>query len=146
MNGPELGDIHHLDIINHLNFCQTCGLIKYLMVVNICSTPNNLNPSSYQPLRVLSGGRAMVLFQSFNFGNMHTGLSGRCSGRESAYQCRSLEGLNPWTGKIPWRRKWQPTPVFSPGKFHAQRSLAGYSPWGHKESDTTERTQLTKCT
>ena len=40
--------------------------------------------------------------------------------------------------QIPWRRKWQPTPVFLPGKFHEQRSLVGYSPWGHKESDTTE--------
>jgi len=40
--------------------------------------------------------------------------------------------------KIPWRRKWQPTPVFLPGKFHGQRSLAGYSPWGCNESDTTE--------
>ena len=37
-----------------------------------------------------------------------------------------------------WRRKWQPTPVFLPGKFHGQRNLAGYSPWGHKESATTE--------
>ena len=40
--------------------------------------------------------------------------------------------------KIPWRRKWQPTPVFLPGKCHGQRSLEGYSPWGHKESDMTE--------
>ena len=38
-----------------------------------------------------------------------------------------------------WRRKWQPTPVFLPGKSHGWRSLAGYGPWGHKESDTTER-------
>jgi len=41
-------------------------------------------------------------------------------------------------GKIPWRRKWQPTPIFLPGKCHEQRSLAGYSPWGRKESDTIE--------
>ena len=41
--------------------------------------------------------------------------------------------------KIPWRRKWQPTPVFLPGELHGQRSLAGYSPWGHKDSDMTER-------
>ena len=47
-------------------------------------------------------------------------------------------GFNPWVGKIPWSRKWQPTPVFLPGKFHGQRSLAGYSAWGRKESDTTE--------
>ena len=47
-------------------------------------------------------------------------------------------GFNPWVGKIPWRRKWQSTPVLLPGKPHGQRSLVGYSPWGRKESDTTE--------
>ena len=47
--------------------------------------------------------------------------------------------FNPWVGKIPWRRVWQSTPVFLPGKSHGQRTLAGYSPWGRKESDTTER-------
>ena len=47
-------------------------------------------------------------------------------------------GFNPWVGEIPWRREWQPTPVFLPGESHEQRSLAGCSPWGHKESDTTE--------
>ena len=45
----------------------------------------------------------------------------------------------PWAGKIPWRRKWQPTQVFLPGKCHRQRLLQGCSPWGHKESDTFER-------
>ena len=45
--------------------------------------------------------------------------------------------VDPWIGKIPWRRKWQPSPVFLPGKSHGERSLAGYSPWGHKEWDTT---------
>ena len=39
-------------------------------------------------------------------------------------------GFSPWIGKIPWRRKWLPTPVFLPGESHGQRSLAGYSPWG----------------
>ena len=47
-------------------------------------------------------------------------------------------GFNPWVGKIPWSRKQQLTPVFLPGESHGQRSLAGYSPWGHKEFDTTE--------
>ena len=42
------------------------------------------------------------------------------------------------SGNIPWKRKWQPTPVFLPGEFYGQRSLTGYSPWGCKESDTTE--------
>ena len=45
--------------------------------------------------------------------------------------------------KSPWRRAWQPTPVFLPGEFHGQRSLAGYSPWGCKELDTTEQLLLT---
>ena len=46
--------------------------------------------------------------------------------------------VDPWIGKMPWRRAWQPTPVFLPGKSHGQRSLVGYSPWGRKESDMTE--------
>ena len=44
------------------------------------------------------------------------------------------QGFDPQVGKIPWSRKWQPVPVFLPGKFHGQRSQAGYSPWGRKES------------
>ena len=47
-------------------------------------------------------------------------------------------GFDPWVGKIPWRRKWQPTPVSLPGESHGWRSLVGYSPWGRKESDTTK--------
>ena len=47
-------------------------------------------------------------------------------------------GFNPWVGKISWKWKWQPTPVFLPGKSHGQRSLVGYSSWGRKESDTAE--------
>ena len=43
-----------------------------------------------------------------------------------------------WVGKIPWRRAWQPTPVFLLGESHGQRSLVGYSPWGCKESDSIE--------
>ena len=46
-------------------------------------------------------------------------------------------GFDPWVEKIPWRRQWQATPVFLPGKSHGQRSLASYSPWGPKELDTT---------
>ena len=59
------------------------------------------------------------------------------SGKESACQCRRL-GFDSWSGKIPWGRKCQPTPVFLLGKSHGQRRLAGYSPRGHKESDETE--------
>ena len=51
--------------------------------------------------------------------------------------CRRLR-FDPWVQKIPWRREWQLTPVFLPGEFHGQKSLAGYSPWSRKESNTTE--------
>ena len=50
--------------------------------------------------------------------------------------------FDPWVRKIPWRRERLPTPVFFPGEFHAHRSLASYSPWGCKESDTTEQLTL----
>ena len=53
-------------------------------------------------------------------------------------QCRR-PGFDPWVGKMPWRRKRLPTPVFLPEKSHGWRSLVGYSPWGRKELDTTER-------
>ena len=46
--------------------------------------------------------------------------------------CLFRPGFNPWVRKIPWRRKWQPTPVLLPGKSHGQRSLVGYSQWGHR--------------
>ena len=46
--------------------------------------------------------------------------------------------FDPWDGKIPWRRKWQSTPVLLTRKFHGWRRLVGYRPWSHKESDTTE--------
>ena len=69
------------------------------------------------------------------------GLSRWLGGKESASQCRSYRrgGFDPWAGKIPWRRKRQPSSVFLPGKCHGQKSLVGYSPWGGVESDTTER-------
>ena len=65
---------------------------------------------------------------------------GGTSGKESVCQCRRLERcrFDPWVGKIPWRWKWQPTPVLLPGESHGQKSLAGNGPQGHKESDTTE--------
>ena len=59
-----------------------------------------------------------------------------------------IPGFDPWVGKRVWTREWQPTPVFLPGEFHGQRSLAGYSPYGHKESDMTKATEhaCTVCT
>ena len=71
------------------------------------------------------------------------GFPGGASGKEPACQCRRYKRcrFDPWVGKIPWKRKWQPTLVFLPGESHGLRSLAGYSPQGRKESDTTKATQ-----
>ena len=68
---------------------------------------------------------------------------GGASDKESTCHCRRHErlGFHPWVRKIPWRRKWHPTPVFLSGESHGQRNLAGYSPWGHEESDMTEGTE-----
>ena len=69
--------------------------------------------------------------------NINHNIIGR---KEPVCQCRRCKrhGFNRCVGKIPSRRNWQPTPVFLPGKFHGQRSLEGYSPWGRKEVDMTE--------
>ena len=63
-----------------------------------------------------------------------SGLPWWLSSKESACQCWR-HGLDPRVGKIPWRRKWQPTPVFLPGKSHGQRNLVGFSPWGRKRTE-----------
>ena len=65
------------------------------------------------------------------------GMPGGSTGKKIHLQCRRCK-FELQVGKIPWKRAWQPTPVFLPGEFHGQRSLVGYSPWGHKESDMTE--------
>ena len=62
------------------------------------------------------------------------------NGKEPICQCRrhKRHGFHPSVRRIPWRKKWQPTPVLLPGESQGLRSLAGYSPEGHKELDTTE--------
>ena len=65
--------------------------------------------------------------------HIYMGFPGGSDGKEAGLQCRK-SGFDPWVGKIPWRRAWQPTPVFLPRVFHGP-----YRPWGHKESDTTEQ-------
>ena len=66
------------------------------------------------------------------------GFPGSSDGKESACNLGD-QGIDPWVGKIPWKREWKtPTPVFLSGKFHGQGSLVGYSLWGCKELDMTE--------
>ena len=74
--------------------------------------PNMLN-------KVLSG------IKSTGLPRWHSGKESACQGRR-----RKTHGFNPWVRKIPWRRKWQPTPVLLLEKFNGRRNLADYSPWG----------------
>ena len=85
---------------------------------------------------------SFTIFQSLLKLMSYWGFPGGASGKESACQCRrhKRHRFNPWVGKIPWRRVWQPTSIFLFGEFNGKRSLVGYSPWGCKESDTNEAT------
>ena len=69
--------------------------------------------------------------------SVNRGFPGGSDNKESACNAGG-PGFDPWVGKILWKREWQPTPLFLPGEFHGYRSLVGWSPWGCKESDTSE--------
>ena len=71
-----------------------------------------------------------------------TGFPGGLSGKRIGLLMKELketgrQEFDPWVGKIPWKRKWQPTPLLLPGESHGQRRLSNYNPWGHKDLDTT---------
>ena len=80
--------------------------------------------------------------QNQYFVHLKLGFPGGASGKELTCQCRrhKRHGFSPWIGKSPWRRAWQPTPVFLPGESYGQRSLVGNIPQGGKELDVTEET------
>ena len=79
----------------------------------------------------------MVSKENVKLSQLPETLSGSSDGKESTYDAGDL-GSIPGLGRLPWRRKWQPTPVFLPGESHGQRNLVGHSLWGHKESHTSE--------
>ena len=114
---------------SHVVLCPICCIAEQRRIVVRLSHQPNLN--------VQACLRAQLSSQSDSLG-----FPGGSSGKELACQCRRCNrcGFDPWVGKIPWRREWQPTPVFFPGESHEQRSLACSGPQGHKESDKTEAT------
>ena len=87
--------------------------------------------------------KSQTQLSDFQFSaTLRLGFPGGATGKEPAYQCRrhNRVGFDPWVRKIPWRREWQTTSVFLPGESQGQRSLVGYGPQGHKESDMTKAT------
>ena len=88
-------------------------------------------------------------FRALRHSSAYEGKPWWLSGKESTYPCRRRRRrvFDRWVGKNPWRRTWQPTPVFLPRESHGQRSLVGFCPWGRKELDTTEllNTHTARC-
>ena len=93
------------------------------------------------PIRTQLRGSELICFSAINTGpEMIAGPLWSFGGREPACHCKTCR-FSPWVRKIPWGRKWQPMPGFLPGESHGQRSLVGYSPQVHQESDMTKVTQ-----
>ena len=110
----------------------------------------HLLPSTYQSFSLPEGKQVFSTSHIISqiFWAQHAilmGFPGGAIGKESACQCRRHKKCRSdlWIKKIPWKRAWQPTPVFAPGEFHEQRSLVDYSLYGHKQLDTTEATAHT---
>ena len=79
-------------------------------------------------------------FTGYYYNYYLPGIPWHLSSKESSCNAGDLASIPGW-GRSPFRKAWQPTPVSLTGEFHGQRSLAGYSPWGHKELDTTQATE-----
>ena len=90
-------------------------------------------PSLYDPMDCSPPGSSVHEILQARILEWVAGLPRCLNDKDSTCQCRRCR-FHPWVGKIPWSRKWQPAPVFLPEKVQGQKSLEGYSPWGHKET------------
>ena len=102
------------------------------------SPPRMLLDLNWIVLALLWVSSLLAYPEDFGLMNLHTGLPRWLSDKQFIWQFRR-HAFDPWVEKIPWRRKWQPPPVFLPGESHGQKSLTGCSPWGHKEVEMTEQ-------
>ena len=110
-------------------------LLNRFSRVRLFSTPWTAPTRLLRPwdssAQIAPGFRVCLLTFFLTTGFFYDGLPWWLRGRESTCRCRRCR-LDSWVGKIPWRRKWQPTLVFLPEKSHGQRSLVGYGQQGHK--------------
>ena len=114
-------------------------LVKCVMITPLLTSRREIAPSPRRPqgaLEFFSCTRHILHLPMQGWGFPHGSVGKESTGNAGDAGRR---GFNSQVRKIPWRRAWQPTPVFSPGESHGQSSLLGYSPWGHKESNATER-------
>ena len=125
---------------------QSRTRLKWLSSINLCAKDRyqlSSHPSILMLLlqqKALDYEQANRMLRNWHCVSSSLGFPGDTRSKEPTCQFGRHKGwgFNPWIRKIRWRRAWQPTPVFLPGESHGQRSLVGYSPQGHKESDTTE--------
>ena len=122
----------HNQVVSALYKPSLLHYISYVLQMKILTLPDSLWAKIFMGI----GIRKTIWMKSIKVQIDPTKLFIQTSPKESAYNAGAR--FDPWVRKISWRRKWQSTPVFLPGEFHGQRSLVGYSPWGHKESDTTK--------
>ena len=106
----------------------------------VTKNQTQLNTTQQHKLKIMCVSQELLTVNIMLSINITQGLPRWFSGKESVCQCWRCS-FNPCIGTFPWRRKYQCTPVFLPWKSHGQRSMAGYSPWGRKESGMTETTQ-----
>ena len=154
-----------LKSLPNVRLLRTIGLSKYPLCTALCISEGidngmrsemrefwaswNMRPlrrkdaSSGWPLGDASNAPRLSYMASWSpCWALHLAFPGGACGKELACQFRRCRRprFDPWVGKIPWYRAWQPSPVFLPGESHGQRSLARYGPQSHKESDVTEAT------
>ena len=138
------GIMQHLSLCNRIMHLAYCRLIRtywwFWTVIGGQSVSCTLNTSYFVGNSFWPRSK-----HSLRYVLLVSGLLWWLGDKESRCRCWRCGrcGFNPWVRKITWRRKWQPTPEFLPGKSHGRRSLVGYRPRGHKESDMTERLHFT---
>ena len=118
------------------SFLLLCVCLLTLLFSSFPTTPERSGKAENYPSNSSQSFAAYQVLQLHIY--FTEGIPHGSHGKASACQC-GRPGFDPWVGKIPWRREWQPTPIFLTREIHEQRRQAGYSPWGRKELDTTEQ-------
>ena len=125
----QTGEPNHIEIFFY--FSTLCPIIlQYLLDIGKSDYMFFPQPKIFPKLLLFFSLHLSPCFFHFHFWKLY-----KFPGSSAV---KNRHRFNPWMGKLPWRKEWLPTPVFLPGEFHGQRSLAIYSPWDHKELDKTE--------
>ena len=122
-------------------FRSVSGLLFFGLILYLCA--NTTHTFNYYCFKINLDNSSVTFSTLFSFFKISLLfilglLTSLVAQWERIHLPNRRHGFNSWVGKIPWRWRWHPTPIFLSGKFHGQRGLVSYSPWGHKELDTTE--------